>query len=60
MTHTKDNTKHLKRHIEKAYEDFRTLRRDRDNEDLWHSLSHHMRHAVYRSGKHVRRTTKSS
>jgi hypothetical protein len=53
----------IHRHACHAYEDFRALRRDRDNEKLWHSMSHHIRHAVHRSGlevsqprrRHVRR-----
>ena len=40
----------IHRHACHAYEDFRELRRDRDNEALWHSMSHHLRHAVFRSG----------
>jgi len=36
-----------------AYEDFRALRRDRDNEALWHAISHHLRHVVFRSGHEV-------
>jgi hypothetical protein len=40
----------LHRHACHAYEDFRELRRDPNNVELWHSLSHHLRHAVFRSG----------
>ena len=43
----------LHRHACHAYEDFRMLRRDPNNDELWHSLSHHLRHAVYRSGHEV-------
>lgn len=43
----------LHRHVSHAYDDFRRLRRDRDNKDLWHSLSHHLRHSVHRSGHEV-------
>jgi len=60
---TWSNRDALHRHACHAWEDFRALRRDRDNEALWHSISHHLRHAVHRSGhavdhpriKHVRR-----
>jgi hypothetical protein len=47
------NSDSLHRHACHAYEDFRRLRRDRDNEELWHSMSHHLRHAVYRSSHEV-------
>ena len=47
------NSDSLHRHACHAYEDFRALRKDRDNEALWHSMSHHLRHAVYRSGHEV-------
>ena len=43
----------LHRHACHALEDFRALRRDRNNESLWHSMSHHLRHAVFRSGHEV-------
>jgi hypothetical protein len=52
MTWTNHDSIH--RHICHAYEDFRALRRDRNNEALWHALSHHMRHAVFRSGHEVK------
>lgn len=42
------------RHASHAHEDFRALRRDRNNEELWHSLSHHLRHVVFRSGHEVK------
>jgi hypothetical protein len=45
----------IHRHACHAYEDFRRLRRDRDNEDLWHALSHHLRHVVFRSSHEVER-----
>jgi hypothetical protein len=62
-----DNTRHLHRHAWHAWEDFQRLRRDRNNSDLWHSLSHHLRHTVWRSSdevpeperKYVRRRTKA-
>jgi hypothetical protein len=40
----------IHRHACHAHEDFRRLRHDRNNEELWHSMSHHLRHVVYRSG----------
>jgi len=43
----------LHRHACHAYEDFRQLRRNRNNDELWHSMSHHLRHAVHRSGLEV-------
>jgi len=52
---TDDNSQHLHRHAHHAFEDFEALRKDPSNEDLWHSLSHHLRHAVYRSGLDVSR-----
>lgn len=45
----------IHRHAYHAYEDFNRLREllgDRHTE-LWHSLSHHLRHAVFRSGQEV-------
>jgi hypothetical protein len=56
------NSDALHRHGCHAFEDFERLRRmrwrkvptpDPDEEELWHSLSHHLRHAVYRSGHEV-------
>ena len=47
------NAEHLHRHAWHAWEDFVQLRLDRDNEELWHSLSHHLRHAVWRSSEEV-------
>jgi hypothetical protein len=50
------NCDSLHRHACHAYEDFRALRRKVGGDDeLWHSLSHHLRHAVYRSGHEVER-----
>jgi hypothetical protein len=59
------NVDNLHRHAWHAWEDFAKLRKDRDNEELWHSLSHHLRHTVWRSclevpeesRKYVRRRT---
>jgi hypothetical protein len=49
--HSSDNVQHLERHARHALEDFMQLRGERSNEELWHSLSHHLRHVVYRAGK---------
>jgi hypothetical protein len=46
-----ENIRHLHRHAVHALEDFQHLREQRDNEELWHSLSHHLRHVVYRVEK---------
>jgi hypothetical protein len=50
----------IHRHAVHAYEDFRALRKmlERfyifpEEEELWHSLSHHLRHTVFRSGHEV-------
>jgi hypothetical protein len=40
----------IHRHACHAYEDFRQLRHDPGNDELWHSMSHHLRHVVFRSG----------
>jgi DNA-binding GntR family transcriptional regulator len=48
------NNDAVHRHACHAHEDFRALRRDRDNEDLWHSMSHHLRHVVHRSSHEVK------
>lgn len=48
------------RHACHAHGDFRALRRDRDNEELWHSMSHHLRHVVFRSGQEVARPRRRS
>lgn len=52
MSWTNQDAMH--RHTCHAYEDFRALRKDRNNEELWHSLSHHLRHAVFRTGLEVK------
>jgi hypothetical protein len=44
----------IHRHACHAYGDFRALRRDPGNEELWHSMSHHLRHAVHRSSLEVK------
>ena len=45
---------HMHRHAVHAFADFRRLRRLKNNSGeahrLWHSLSHHLRHVVYRTG----------
>ena len=46
-----DNIEHAQRHAKHALEDFNVLREDRNNESLWHSLSHHLQHAAYRLKK---------
>jgi hypothetical protein len=46
----------LHRHACHAYSDFRALRKrlhDVGTDELWRSLSHHLRHVVYRSGHEV-------
>jgi hypothetical protein len=50
---TWNNHDAIHRHACHAYEDFRELRRDPNNEQLWHSISHHLRHTVFRSGHEV-------
>jgi hypothetical protein len=44
----------IHRHACHALEDFRQLRQQRhgrgNDHELWHSLSHHLRHVVFRSG----------
>lgn len=49
-----ENCKHLERHARHALEDFIDLKHDPDNDELWHSLSHHLRHAAYRADKEKR------
>jgi hypothetical protein len=39
------------RHACHALEDFKALREHPDDDELWHSLSHHLRHAEYRVKK---------
>jgi hypothetical protein len=46
-----DNLIHAARHARHALEDFQQLRHEPANEELWHSLSHHLRHAEYRLRK---------
>jgi hypothetical protein len=45
----------IHRHASHAYEDFNRLRELLGGREtsLWHSMSHHLRHAVYRSGLEV-------
>jgi hypothetical protein len=50
MMRTDDDAQHAHRHAYHAFEDFERLRRERDNDALWHSLSHHLRHVVFRTG----------
>jgi hypothetical protein len=47
-----ENAEQLHRHACHALEDFDRLRCGRDGK-LWHSLSHHLRHTVFRSGLEV-------
>jgi hypothetical protein len=68
-----DNAQHLHRHALHALEDFDSVRRLLEESPDWtheiekriHSLSHHLRHVVYRSGlevrdrRHVRRSARS-
>jgi hypothetical protein len=47
----KNNNLHTYRHAWCAWDDFSRLRKKRGNNcELWHSLSHHLRHVVYRVG----------
>jgi hypothetical protein len=48
-----ENVEHMHRHAVHALEDFQQLRRDPDDKELWHSLSHHLRHVVYRAEKEL-------
>jgi hypothetical protein len=48
-----ENNSHAHRHAYQAYEDFRRLRKRPADEKLWHALSHHLRHVVYRTGREV-------
>jgi hypothetical protein len=44
----------IHRHASHAYEDFRELRKRPWDRELWHhSMSHHVRHVVHRSGLEV-------
>jgi hypothetical protein len=45
------NKRHAYRHAIHAYEDFKEMKLEGD---LAHSLSHHLRHVVYRIGLEVR------
>ena len=52
------DAEHLHRHAWRAWEDFCRLRKlarsaNEDEVDLWHSLSHHIRNTVWRSGQEV-------
>jgi len=49
------NADAMHRHAWKAYQDFSQLRYRRRDEALWHSLSHHIRHLVYRTGLDAKR-----
>ena len=46
----------MHRHAVHALEDFRTLRArlGKRERQLWHSLSHHLRHAVFHTGEGAR------
>ena len=58
-----NNHDSIHRHACHAYEDFRQLRKmlERfshtfpEEQELWHSMSHHLRHVVFRSGHEVER-----
>jgi len=43
----------IHRHACHAFEDFELLRNNRNDEALWHSMSHHLRHVVFRSSHEV-------
>jgi hypothetical protein len=45
------NVRHAYRHACHALEDFKALREHPDDDELWHSLSHHLRHPEYRVKK---------
>jgi glutamate formiminotransferase len=57
----RENRIHLERHVRHALEDFERLSesikdnywRPDDVEECLHSISHHLRHAAYRSGLEV-------
>ena len=67
----RDNREHLHRHARHALEDFEAVRHLLEESPEWtheveeriHAISHHLRHAVYRSGveagwrRPVRRTS---
>jgi hypothetical protein len=53
-----ENCMHMYRHACHAWEDFSALRKQRRiqrRNELWHSISHHLRHVVYRSGLQLRK-----
>jgi len=58
----RDNREHLYRHAVHALEDLERLRQGIEEDRWWpheieeqlHAISHHLRHAVYRSGVEVR------
>jgi hypothetical protein len=47
----------IHRHACHALEDFRELRKrlGEQDDELWHSMSHHLRHVVFRSSHEVER-----
>jgi len=57
----RDNREHLHRHARCALEDFDSMRHLLEESPAWthelekkiHALSHHLRHAVYRSGVEI-------
>jgi len=57
MSDDDENLRHARRHARHALEDFLSLRCEYrgTEEGLWHSLSHHLRHAVYRLDEEVGR-----
>jgi hypothetical protein len=59
MTTKWSNNDAAHRHAAHALEDFCKLRAQlgEREQDLWHSLSHHLRHAVYRTGEGARHRT---
>jgi hypothetical protein len=57
VTPDEDNIEHAHRHAWNALSDFEALRRNRHWLDpkLLNSISHHLRHAVYRTGLEIPR-----
>lgn len=58
-----ENRAHAHRHAHKALEDFELFRKRRGvfqgrDAELLHAISHHLRHAVYRTRLEVRRHRK--
>ena len=48
------NERALHRHSHHAWDDFAALReREGGDDPLWHSLAHHLRHVLHRSGLNV-------